>query len=198
MIADTELQELLARQKCYDVLTRYCRALDRADLDMMKSVYWEDAIDIHGVFEGNAHEFSEFIIPEIQTWFDIATHNISNVHMDYHGDIMWSESYLISYCQVAGTDEKVSAVYGPTYLSKLGGNTGENKKQGFLMGGRYLDKLEKRNKEWRIVRREVVMDWNENRPANTILEEGMMKDLQLRGCRGGDDPVYKNKPDKAQ
>ena len=59
-VSDAEIQEMWDRQKCYDVLTRYCRALDRADLEMMKSVYWEDAIDIHGVFEGNAHEFAGF------------------------------------------------------------------------------------------------------------------------------------------
>ena len=193
-VSDAEIQEMWDRQKCYDVLTRYCRALDRADLEMMKSVYWEDAIDIHGVFEGNAHEFAGFIITEIQNWFDIASHYICNVHMEYHGDVMCTESYLISYCQVAGTPEKVEAVYGPTYLSQLGQHVGEDCKQAFLMGGRYLDQLQKRDGVWRIGRREVVMDWNENWPANSILNEGMLKNLQLRGCRGTSDPVYKNKP----
>jgi hypothetical protein len=40
----TELQELLDRQKIYHVLTSYCRALDRCDVDLMKSVYWETAL----------------------------------------------------------------------------------------------------------------------------------------------------------
>ena len=33
-----ELQEVIDRQKIYDVLTRYCRALDRCDVEAMKSV----------------------------------------------------------------------------------------------------------------------------------------------------------------
>jgi hypothetical protein len=193
-ISDAEIQEMWDRQKCSEVLSKYCRALDRADLALMKSVYWEDAIDVHGVFEGNAHEFSEFIITEIKNWFEIATHYICNVHMEYHGNEMYSEAYLISYCQVAGTREKVETVFGPTYLSQLGDKIGEEHKQAFFMGGRYLDKLEKRDGEWRIARREVVMDWNENWPANSILNEGMLKNLQVRGCWGKKDPVYRNKP----
>ena len=59
---DSEIDELLSRQKVYDVLTRYCRALDRCDIDLMRSVYWEDGYDDHGVFAGNAAEFAEFII----------------------------------------------------------------------------------------------------------------------------------------
>ena len=46
-----ELQELVDRQKIYHVLTSYCRALDRCDVELMKSVYWEDGYDDHGVFE---------------------------------------------------------------------------------------------------------------------------------------------------
>lgn len=194
MVSGSELAELVARQKCYDVLTRYCRALDRADLELMKSVYWQDAIDIHGVFEGNAQEFSAFVIEGIQNWFVLATHNICNVHMEYLDGKMYSESYLISYCQVETSREKVEEVYGPTYLSKININNSGDSKQGFLMGGRYLDQLQQRNGEWKISRREVVMDWNENRPAHPIFDEGMFKSLSRRGCYGPDDSVYANKP----
>ncbi len=62
---DAELQELIDRKRVYDVLTRYCRALDRCDVDLMRSVYWDDARDDHGVFNGGAQEFAEFIIREI-------------------------------------------------------------------------------------------------------------------------------------
>ena len=91
--SDADVVELIARQKCYDVLTRYCRALDRADAELMRSVYWEDGIDEHGVFKGNAIEFSDYIIAEIQNWFAVTMHSISNVHMEFYGDIMCTESY---------------------------------------------------------------------------------------------------------
>jgi len=69
--SDEDVVELIDRQKCYDVLTRYCRALDRADVELMRSVYWEDGMDDHGVFQGNAHEFADFIIKEIQNFYYI-------------------------------------------------------------------------------------------------------------------------------
>jgi hypothetical protein len=37
-----ELQELVDRQMIYHVLTTYCRALDRCDVELMMSVYGED------------------------------------------------------------------------------------------------------------------------------------------------------------
>ena len=82
-----ELQEIIDRQKIYDVLTRYCRALDRCDVEAMKTVYWPDGYDEHGVFNGNAQEFAVFIIEEIQKWFEVTQHTICNVHMEIDGDV---------------------------------------------------------------------------------------------------------------
>jgi hypothetical protein len=193
-VTEAEIRELLDRQKCYDVLTRYCRALDRADVELMKTVYWEDAVDEHGVFEGNAHDFAEFIIREIRNWFEVATHYICNVHMEYYGDVMCTESYLISYCSVTGDPAKVQAVYGASYLAATGGPEAAHKQHAFLMGGRYVDRLEKRNGEWRIAHRRVVMDWNENWPSGAISAEGMFASLSCRGTRDRSDPVYQNRP----
>lgn len=193
-VTDEELLELLDRRKCYDVLTRYCRGLDRADLDLIKSAYWEDAVDQHGIYEGNAHEFCDYIIAGIGDWFEVATHNICNIHMDYYGDVMCTESYLISYCSVAGDADKVEAIYGPAYVARCGREGMAHRQHAFLMAGRYLDRLEKREGEWRIARRQVVMDWNENWPGGLILDEGMFRDLQRRGCYGPEDPVYANRP----
>ena len=193
-VSDADIQELLDRQKCYDVLTRYCRALDRADVDLMRSVYWEDGMDDHGVFKGNAHEFADFIIEEIQKWFEVTMHAICNIHMEYHGDIMYTESYLIAYHKVKADKEKIVAVQGPSYFAKLSGEDAQAKHHVFLYGGRYIDRLEKRDGEWRIALRRVCMDWNENWPGNTILDEGIFAALTLRGCHGPQDPVYQNKP----
>ena len=169
-VSDADIQELLDRQKCYDVLTRYCRALDRADVDLMRSVYWEDGMDDHGVFKGNAHEFADFIIEEIQKWFEVTMHAICNIHMEYHGDVMYTESYLIAYHKVKAVKEKIVAVQGPSYFANLSGADAQAKHHVFLYGGRYIDRLEKRDGEWRIALRRVCMDWNENWPGNTILD----------------------------
>ncbi|KRF10454.1 nuclear transport factor 2 family protein [Nocardioides sp. Soil796] len=40
------------------VLARYVRGVDRLDADLIRSCYHPDAYEVHGVFNGNAHEFA--------------------------------------------------------------------------------------------------------------------------------------------
>ena len=40
------LRELCDRQEILDCIHRYCRAVDRADRDLLVSVYHPDAIDV--------------------------------------------------------------------------------------------------------------------------------------------------------
>ena len=54
---DNELQAFIDKQAIQDVLVRYCRGVDRCDLEMLRSAYWEDATDDHGSLSGNAWEF---------------------------------------------------------------------------------------------------------------------------------------------
>ena len=42
--------------RCHAAL---CRGVDRLDVELMKSAYWEGATDDHGVFVGDAWEFCE-------------------------------------------------------------------------------------------------------------------------------------------
>ena len=186
-----EIQELLDRQQIYDVLTRYCRALDRADVELMKTVYWPDGHDAHGVFNGSADEFAEFIVREIQNWFEVTQHSICNVHMELEGDVAYTEAYLYAYHRVKADTQKIEEIFGPSYLAGLNKSLGEEGAQDFFYGGRYVDKLQIRNGEWRIYRRTVVMDWNHNVPNSAIFDEGMFKVLDIRGERGRGDPVYR-------
>jgi len=185
-----ELQELVDRQKIYHVLTSYCRALDRCDVDLMKAVYWEDGYDDHGVFAGNAQQFAEFIIQGIQDWFEVTMHAICNVHMELQGDIADTEAYLFAYHKVKGTPEKVGGWFGENYLRRFSATVKDGVPQDFLYGGRYVDRLEKRGGIWRIAKRTVVMDWNINQPGSELLTEGMFKTLQIRGRRDRMDQIY--------
>jgi ketosteroid isomerase-like protein len=187
---DAELQEVVDRSRIYDVLTRYCRALDRCDVNLMRSVYWDDARDDHGVFNGGAQEFAEFIIREIQTWFEVTMHAIMNVHMEIKGDVAFTESYLFAYHRVRGDKRKVEEIFGSTYLAQFDWSRVEGSPHVFYYGGRYVDRLEKRGREWKIAHRQVVMDWNHNEISSAIWDEGMFKTLTLRGVRGPLDPRF--------
>ena len=185
-----EIQEVVDRQKIYDVLTRYCRALDRCDVELMKSVYWEDGFDDHGVFAGNAQAFAEFIIREIQEWFEVTMHAIANVHMELDGTTAHTEAYLLAYHRVKADRRKIEDVFGATYLRQFVG-TSEPAPQDFFFGGRYVDRLEKRDGVWRIAKRTVIMDWNRNEPTRSLWDEGMFAVLKTYGARDRSDPVYR-------
>ena len=185
-----ELQELVDRQKIYHVLTSYCRALDRCDVELMKAVYWEDGYDDHGVFAGNAQEFAEFIIRGIQEWFEVTQHTISNIHMELEGDVAHTEAYLFAYHKVAANRHKVGDWFGENYLQKFGALVDGGNTQDFFYGGRYFDRLEKREGIWRIAKRTVIMDWNLNQPSSEIRDQGLVRTLQITGSRNRHDPIY--------
>ncbi|MEL7130563.1 MAG: nuclear transport factor 2 family protein, partial [Pseudomonadota bacterium] len=56
-----------------------------------------------------------------------------------------------------------------------------------VVGGRYLDVIEKRGDEWKISSRVYVMDWNRNTPSAAIWEGGLYDQLKYRGLRFPDD-----------
>ena len=189
---DAELQDLIARRDIYAVLTRYSRALDRCDVELMKSVYWPDGTDSHGVYDGNAAEFAEFIVREIQNWFEVTMHAIMNVHMEIKGDHAATETYLFAYHKVR--TDKAESIFGSHYMQMFKDHGLDANHHHFYYGGRYLDYFERRNGEWRILRRQVIMDWNDNKPSGEILDQGMFATLRPRGTRGFEDPVFANKP----
>ena len=188
---DADIEDLINRRDIYAVLTRYSRALDRCDVELMKSVYWPDGTDSHGVFDGNAAEFAEFIVREIQNWFEVTMHAIMNVHMEIKGDHAATETYLFAYHKVRA--EKADSIFGSRYMQMFKGQGLDPAHHHFYYGGRYLDYFERRNGEWRILRRQVIMDWNDNKPSGEILHQGMFETLRPLGKRGLDNAVFSNK-----
>ena len=158
----------------------------------MKSVYWPDGTDNHGVFNGNAAEFAEFIVREIQNWFEVTMHGLMNVHMEIEGDVACTETYLFAYHKVRA--DKANEIFGSRYMAMFEGHGLDPDHHHFYFGGRYLDRFERRVGEWRIANRQVVMDWNDNRPSGEILDQGMFATLQPRGERGAGDLVFSNVP----
>ena len=60
--------ELYDIESIKNVAKRYCRGVDRLDAEEMRSAYWPDATDDHGVFVGNAWEFVDFCMEAHLQW----------------------------------------------------------------------------------------------------------------------------------
>jgi ketosteroid isomerase-like protein len=131
MIDEALLQTIRAladRQAIEDCLLRYARGVDRFDRELMRSAYHDDAIDDHGLVVLPPDPFVDWAIGYHQEHNPVHHHVVTNSSIELDGDTAHAESYYL----FIGT-----AVQGPSVLAI----------------GRYVDRLEKREGRWGIVRR---------------------------------------------
>ncbi len=165
------------REAIRDCLYRYCRGIDRLDVDLILSAYWPDASDEHGNFLAHsAQEFVDHAVPIIRS-IDLTTHFIGNVLIAIEGDHAFVESYIQAFHRMRRED-------GTRY--------------DHMSSSRFIDRMEKRDDEWRIKRRVVVRDWFREFPDSAEWNTGQLpqrlgygrdKPLNL-GLRKPEDPSY--------
>ena len=164
---DPLLRELLDREAIRDVLNRYCRAVDRLDAEMLRSTYFEDAFDDHGPFKGLRDDFVEWIIPFLRAEYLTTSHHLTTQVIEVDGDLASAESYVFL------VQDRMS----------------EGGRLRSTAHGRYVDRMERRNGEWRIARRHVVTDSGSTSDAPPWL--GTTSSASLGGgTRERDDPSY--------
>lgn len=121
------------REAIRDVALRYCRGIDRLDAACMRSAYWPDATDDHGTFVGSGWDFVDRCMLTHGRWR-------STMHCIFNHSIEVS----------SGKRQATGEIYNVTYLFPMDG-AGVH-----LWCGRYLDVYEKRDGDWRILKRICV------------------------------------------
>jgi len=193
MTPEQQLQTLLDRQEIEQVLKLYCRAIDRLDLELLKSVYHPDGTDDHGSFCGNGHEFAERIMGELRAFIIDGMHTVTHCTIDVKGNFATSESYYHAYQLCPGGREKVVMFFGERYADKVAKQGALDGNHDFFCGGRYIDLFEKRNGRWAILRRKITNEWNVVQPSVRITDQGHIAAFNLPGKRDKSDPVYLNR-----
>jgi hypothetical protein len=132
---DSALQELLDRQAIRDVVIRYCRGVDRRDLALVSSVFHHDAVDEHAGRTLSGELLGQEILRLVES-FKMTSHHITNQTFHIDGDTAGCESYYTCWLieDRAGVEQPWHTV------------------------GRYIDHLERRDREWRIAHRVVAME----------------------------------------
>lgn len=122
------IQELLDRQRILECLLRYCRGMDRLDLELTLSAYHSGAIEDHGARIATCEEF----VPQVLEYHrigEVRTQHILTNHLcQVERDTAHAESYVHCFSALP---------------------TGRNR----LSFGRFVDRLEKRGQKWGIVSR---------------------------------------------
>jgi ketosteroid isomerase-like protein len=133
---DPELQRLIDEAAIRRLLAQYPRALDRQDHELLASLFHPDAIDEHGPFNGPAQGFVDFMRAGGVAGHHWMHHNGTQL-IDIDGDVARAETYTLAFYREP--DAK--------------GATGNRE---VFLRVRYLDRVEKRNGEWKIAHRRVV------------------------------------------
>ena len=167
------IQDLLDKHAIQELIHTYCNAADRKDIEKMRSLYHDDAIDDHGgFFKGPAMDFIDQL-PAIQEPMEILHHNVTtvNIKLDAAPDgarYGEGEVYILAF-------HKVKTEQGALDL---------------LVGGRYLDKYEKRDGVWKFAHRAVLADWvNVHDPSIVDLQHPIIEG-SLLGSASEADPSY--------
>ena len=157
------LEELVARSAITEAIASVQRGIDRGDQDLMLSGFHSDADVAYSFFDGSAQELAQILCGEPDPG-NITMHRPSNVWIKREGDQAISETYVFVY----SPSERVQS----------------------LVGGRYLDKHEKRSGEWKLSHRTYVLDWNINQPATGSALPGFSGPF-IPGQKDGQDPGVK-------
>jgi hypothetical protein len=140
MTFDAELveriQQLSDRAEIHDCMQRYARGIDRQDRALLRSAYHDGAVDDHVGFIGEVDDFIDWALAyhATQTRYQ---HYILNHTSEIDGDEAHAETYYLFF----GTDREPA-----NHIT--------------ISGGRYVDRLERRDGRWAIVDRVTIVEFN--------------------------------------
>jgi SnoaL-like domain len=157
-----QVDQLAARTAIYDAVHRYSRGLDRRDWELLASAYHHDARDQHGAFVGTVNEFVGWVSNVMAEW-DYSLHILDLHNIEIEGDTAHSECYVL-------------------FTQRRRDGAGLD-----FGGGRYLDRLERRDGDWRIIARKLVIDWSARADALTFAD---VAHYQI-GTLDRNDPSYR-------
>jgi hypothetical protein len=163
---EARFREMEDRQAIFDCIKRSSRGNDRFDAELTSSSFHPDSLHVNGSKQIPGAEYGEHANKAHGMLFDANLHNVTLHLCEIDGDVAHAESYSVGL-----------------FLDK-GGETGR------VLAGRYIDRLERRDGEWRIALRrstvEVALEGKATLPNGQLLPGSKY----LRGNRDRSDPSY--------
>jgi hypothetical protein len=183
------LQELLDKQAIAEVMMTYCRALDHRDEAMLRSVFHPDSRHNHGFVgpssdpsakgkDGQPGDFVGYALLALSR-MTRTHHQLGNIFVEIQpgGTVAYTEAYFTAYHRMRAKDDP-----------KAGPNAWDTEMD-WWVGGRYFDRMEKRNGVWKIARRTATTDFQRIEPPSSQNFSAVPPDMQSRQNKG--DFVYR-------
>jgi hypothetical protein len=163
-----EVQELLDRDAIREVIYRERRAADRANAKLRLSLFHDDAVVLQGMFNGPASEYVSWAMSDKFPPFLITQHLVGNILVELDGSSARTEAYLLAVHLSEDADGE--------YVE--------------LMGIRYFDRFARRASVWKILERQVVVDWKFDQRSDPDVPDFAKGTAFLRGARGVEDVTH--------
>jgi ketosteroid isomerase-like protein len=162
------LGELLDRQDISDCIKRVSRAIDRFDRELFLSAYHPDAVIDAGALVAGPVEVYESGAALHDEGQSATVHHLTNHLCEIAGDLAHAETYFL-------------------YVGRNRDGTNG------AAGGRYNDRLERREGAWKIAFRYTIVEWSGLVPENEVPLFRDVPDVHLNGlpARSRDDPSYR-------
>ncbi|WP_446655194.1 nuclear transport factor 2 family protein [Blastomonas sp.] len=156
------LQTLLDKEAIREVALRYARGIDRHDDELLLSAYHPDASDDHGSFIGSSAAFVEYANRVHARNWVCHQHYITNQVIDLHGDTAHCESYFLAV------------------LKRPDGVCD-------MVGGRYVDRIDRRDGQWAVAERICMVEWNAEAAPGAVAFDAS---IFIAGTWDRSDPSY--------
>lgn len=131
-----DVSALLDREQIRDCIARLARGEDRRDSALIEQCYWQDANVDFGIFTGSFAEYLAWVVPGSPA-VPLTLHTLGQSLIELHATVAAVETHVTSYHRI---------------------DMGEQHRD-IVIGGRYLDRMEQREGQWRIAQRTMLYDW---------------------------------------
>src|SRR5690606_7233204 len=148
-----------------DALIRYCRGVDRRDMDFARSAYHTDAYDDHGTFAGSVDELVRWMARRHEHIWQ-SMHCLGQIWIHLREHIAAVESY----CTAVSTLGPGAVDSRRRYIPDPEDDDGWPLQVTTFV--RYLDRFELRDPGWRIAYRRVALETMRWQPVPEMLPPG--------------------------
>jgi SnoaL-like domain len=145
------LKALVERDQIRECIVRLARGEDRRNAELISASYWPDSTTDYGVFVGSFDKYLAWVVPGSPAIL-VTQHVLGQSFIDLKGETALVETQVTSYHRV---------------------NMGKEERD-TVIGGRYLDQVERRVGDWRIAHRVMLYDWFRDFGVSVDWSQGVM------------------------
>ncbi len=163
------LARVIAQHEIADLSYRYARGSDRLDAGIFASAFWDDGAFNQLVSEKPIPAVAAELVEVMRKNFALTHHLIGNILVDFtDADHATAEVYfrVFHLTRPGATREDLLFLFGERRLAELShidGNVYD-----IVGGGRYLDRIERRDGIWKIKTRLLIFDYCTVQPSATL------------------------------